>query len=408
MTASKIVYFDEAVAFGGALVVIASLCESLDRQRFDPVIVAAAPPVALLRKFRADDIKLAARPKFSYVEKAKWMKRFSGSTKLVRSVAVYLFSAAAAVINLPHYLRVLRFLTTERPALIHVNNSTTPLMAARLLGIPVVWHLHGVPPRMGFIDRWLMRRVDRYIAVSEYVADCARNLGYPADRLVTVWNPAPSIFRPMRDRDEVLRAYGVNPSRVVFTHVGRIVRWKGQYELLQAFRHMARSHPHLSVLFVGSDQEGYPSGYLKTLREYVVANALEPRVHFVGQIDDARELMAASDVVVHTSVEPEPFGLVITEAMSVGTPVVASSLGAAPELISHRVTGLLVDPRDINALVQTLVELVADSAIRAMLSRNATEWLSRQHTGDRYAQVIENIYTEVIAGGKRTRVIYGH
>ena len=95
------------------------------------------------------------------------------------------------------------------------------------------------------------------------------------------------------------------------------------------------------------------------------------RVLFAGFVDDIPSLLTDTDVVVHASVIPEPFGQVVLEGMAAGLPVVAAAAGGPLELIAHDVNGLLVPPGDRDALADQLRRLALDRALHAA-------WAKRQ------------------------------
>jgi glycosyltransferase involved in cell wall biosynthesis len=146
---------------------------------------------------------------------------------------------------------------------------------------------------------------------------------------------------------------GSAPVAAVF---GRIARWKGQDLLLRA----ASEIPNLRVWVVG---EAFFTGddhrYADELRELAASPALAGRVDFLGQRDDIPLLMQAADIIVHTSVAPEPFGRVVAEGMLSGRAVVASRAGGPAEMIRPGVTGWLFAPGDAGELASALRHVLA-------------------------------------------------
>jgi glycosyltransferase involved in cell wall biosynthesis len=136
---------------------------------------------------------------------------------------------------------------------------------------------------------------------------------------------------------------------------GRLAPWKGQHVLLAAIRELTG----VRALIVGDALFGE-----KNYRDELVALASSPelagRVRFLGHRDDVPQLMKAVDIVVHTSVEPEPFGRVIVEGMLAERPVIATVGGGVREIIADGVNGLLVPPNDPAALAAAIRALAAD------------------------------------------------
>jgi glycosyltransferase involved in cell wall biosynthesis len=105
---------------------------------------------------------------------------------------------------------------------------------------------------------------------------------------------------------------------------------------------------------------------------------LSDRVLFLGQRDDVPRLMQAVDVVVHPSVDPEPFGRTLVEAMLAGVPVIATDTGASAEILDGETTGTLVPPRRPDRLAAALSELLGNpDAYAARTDRARARALSR-------------------------------
>ena len=143
---------------------------------------------------------------------------------------------------------------------------------------------------------------------------------------------------------------------------GRISPWKGQHVLIEA---LARLDGAQAIL-VGDALFG-ETDYHRSLRARAASLGVEDRLHWLGFRDDIPRLMRSVDVVAHTSTAPEPFGRVIIEGMLARRLVVATSQGAAPELLG-RDYAYLVPPGDPAALAAALKPaLSADPARSAAL-----------------------------------------
>jgi glycosyltransferase involved in cell wall biosynthesis len=136
----------------------------------------------------------------------------------------------------------------------------------------------------------------------------------------------------------------------VIGHFSRLSPWKGQHVLLEALPQCPKD---TIALLVGDALFG-EQAYVQQLHQQVNALGLQNQVRFLGFKEDIPAIMAACDLVAHTSTAPEPFGRVIVEGVLCGKPVVASAAGGATELIEHGKTGWLTPPGDVDKLAEVI------------------------------------------------------
>jgi glycosyltransferase involved in cell wall biosynthesis len=138
---------------------------------------------------------------------------------------------------------------------------------------------------------------------------------------------------------------------------------------------------------------------LAQLKRVAAARGLTGSIGFTGRIDDIPSALRSLDIVVHASVEPEPFGLVIAEAMACGRPVVVSRSGGAAEIA--RDAAVFHSPGDARELADRLDELANDTALRASIAHagreNAMRLFSRQRLADTLVPIYESLGPNRIA-----------
>jgi glycosyltransferase involved in cell wall biosynthesis len=274
-------------------------------------------------------------------------------------------------------------------------------VAGKLANKPVVWHLHDILTAEDFsrAHRWLAvnlanRMVARVLANSKASAAAFAESGGQPRRVRVVYNgidPAP--FESVRPTEVDALREELNPARVPLVGVfGRLAPWKGQHVLLEALTHLPKVH----ALVVGEALFG-EYAYRKALLERAKALGVANRVRFLGFRQDIPRLMRLSDVVVHTSTAPEPFGRVIVEGMLARKPVMATRAGATVEIIEDGVNGVLVSPDDAKALGRALADLLADPARARALAEaghlSALERFSIQTMLESVAQNLQQVVT---------------
>ncbi len=184
-------------------------------------------------------------------------------------------------------------------------------------------------------------------------------------------------------------APGVSPRLIC---VASLFAKKGHRHLLEAFALVLRKHPRAGLLLAG---QGPEEGRLAALAQSL---GLVGNLFFAGYRPDARALIAASDLLVLSSIE-EGMPNVLLEAMAAGVPQVATTVGGCPEVIDEGVTGRLVPPRDPALMAERIDALLRDAALRQRMSSASRERFARLFTAARMAREHEALYDEVLGAG---------
>jgi glycosyltransferase involved in cell wall biosynthesis len=196
------------------------------------------------------------------------------------------------------------------------------------------------------------------------------------------------------ERAALRREYGLAPEDTAVAICSRLIPGKGHQVLLEATSRALERAPTLRVLIAGD-------GPLRGGLERCAGELPDGTVRFLGFVDEIPRLMKACDVLVFpTSPElDEGFGLAALEAMAAERPVVATRVGALPEVVEDGRTGILVDPRDAAALADALVQLATQPALRTELGRRGAERAAAEFGIARMVRRTLDVYREVAPGG---------
>ncbi len=163
--------------------------------------------------------------------------------------------------------------------------------------------------------------------------------------------------------------------------VGRLQQWKGQDRLLQA-QALLREHGHpLHLVIVGGDSYGLSPRYAASLPALIARLGLDDAVTLTGEVADATALIERFDVLVNAS-DPEPFGIVLIEAMAAGVPVVAVDAGGPRDIVEHARTGMLARSGEPADLAAALEPLLSSRALRRELGDAGRERFMRDYTDE--------------------------
>jgi glycosyltransferase involved in cell wall biosynthesis len=251
---------------------------------------------------------------------------------------------------------------------------------------PHVWHAREIVVQSDAalkLERFLARRfADRVVCMSQAIADQLD----PANVEVVRETVDPSEFRP--DLAGRFRARtGIPDDAPLAGAVGRLDTWKGFDVLLDAFDAAKARRADLHLVVAGGEVRGK-----EQLAVGLAARAERtPDVHWLGPRADVAELYADLDAFVLPSTEPEPYGIVVVEALASGTLVVVTDAGGAPEIVDHAApgSGTRVRPGDAAALADALVEVTP--ATTSATGRAARRSLQPPSEMDRFAEIFRQV-----------------
>jgi len=132
------------------------------------------------------------------------------------------------------------------------------------------------------------------------------------------------------------------------------------------------------------------------LRGLIQELKLESSVVLTGELEDTRLAYAAMDVFVLPSAQPEPFGGVVMEAMSMGVPVIATAIGGSLDQVADGVTGFLIPPSDPQALAEKIELLIRDPALRSRMAQAGPERIGQTFSLEGMVQRLERLYREIL------------
>lgn len=264
---------------------------------------------------------------------------------------------------------------------------------------PLVYHLHDIvsPDHFSATNRRIIitlanRCATLVIANSEATKEAFIAAGGDPNRVQVVYNGfQPDLYQRSASVRSRLRTELGLGDRLVVGHFSRLSPWKGQHVLVEA---LLRCPEHVVVLLVGDALFG-EQDYVVQLRRYVVRSGLTERVKFLGFRSDIPDLMAACDLIAHTSIAPEPFGRVIVEGMLCQRPVVAAAAGGATELIRHGETGWLTPAGDAQKLAEIILTCCNEPDRIEAIARVAQAEASQRFHLDTTNQQIEHLLQQV-------------
>ena len=370
----KIVQYTDSISYGGAEKSLFNLLKGLDSKIWEPILVYHANSgistfIDNVKKLNIQTIELPA------IETLSKFKLIELTIKCLRSINPSIFHA-----HLPWTLRcsdgiISSYLAGYKNIVITQHGyENTNISSSRKLDIQLIY------------ERLISILVKRYIAVSYGQVKLLKKAVLSADKVRVVRNGVYIEDFPnntIKNLSEFLKL-DRNKFRIILT-VARLDKLKGHTYLLDAVNKI----PDALFLFAGEGPER------KSLEERAREQNILDRVLFLGYREDIPELLNACDLFVLPSLQ-EGLPLTVLEAMASEKPVIATQIAGINEIITNGENGLLVSPRDGDALAEAIGTLLTNPNLSRDLAVSGKSLVSREFTAKRMVREVTDIYAELL------------
>ncbi len=329
-----------------------------------------------------------------YIQDGPYRDRYASFCDSMQQVPALDLEVRGALRRAPGLVPAVRAGVRTHPDVIYLHRFKPlpwALVTAGFTRAPVVCHLHGmVGLGTPSVNRQLGRFTSRFLCVSDFVRERFIAAGGDPGRTDVVLNGIDPGQYPRGGLDERAAAraeLGLPPSAPIVLFFGRVAAEKGVAVLVDAMARLHRADPTVELVLMGPYLD---DGY----RRELLGAAPGVTVHLLPMRTDVVTPLHAADVVVVPSVYEEPFGRTVIEAMSTGRPVVASSIGGIPEILTGELAGLLVRPGDAADLAVRLAEVIEWRTVRPELGVRCADHVARHFT---LASMVDGVEQRLVA-----------
>lgn len=284
-----------------------------------------------------------------------------------------------------------RRLPDGRPRVWHARRNVEMLggLVLRSLGAPLKLVFTSASQRQhkGW-TRFLIRRMDHVIATSQRTA---AYLTVPHS--VVMHGIDTAKFSPSADPAAAKAALGLDPAQHYAGCFGRVRHQKGTDVFVDAMIALLPAHPGWSAIIAGRATAQH-EGFERDLKQRVADAGLADRILFAGEHTDIERWYRVLSLFVAPQ-RWEGFGLTPLEAMATGVPVVATDVGAFPELVEEGVTGAIIPRGDVQAMVDAARGYMADDAVRGVTGQAALGHAQANFPLEREARQLIEIYARL-------------
>lgn len=375
---------------GGSYFLLLDLIRGLDRSRYEP-IVGFHRENYLMDQFRAAGAEVVLFDNLKPVD----FGALNGVLNPIKRLGnLYRGLYAQARVHA-------KYLREQRIDLVNLNNSMTRnhawMLAARQVGIPCITHEMGINKSYSFLSRYFGKRLDRIISLSRAICKAMLENGgidYPNVQVIHCGIDL-TRYQIKETPAQLRQKHNIPEGAPVIGVVGNIREWKGQETLVRATAILKKKYPDIRCVLVGdcgkADQE-YGDRLDRIAKELDVTGNII-KTGFQRNAIDYMELM---DVVTHTSIHPEPFGIVTLEAMSRSKPLVSTTIGGPAEVVVNGESGLLVDPGKPADLAGAVERFLSDPEYARLTGKRGYERMAMNFSMKQSIDKTMAVYAEVL------------
>lgn len=378
---TRIAYLDYSEVFAGAERVLHSIITSLDRSKYEPLLVFPYPREHQRRYNDLDCKKIHLAPSVKWwMGHWRWPHPLRGTDELARTI---------------WGIRLARLLKSEDVSILHVNllrpDCYRWLLPSYRAGIKVIGHfrsqsLEWVP------SADVQRLCDLVLCVSNYSRSRFLSKG-TFSRVETLYDSIDiSRFRPHNEQSRPLNTLGIPNHALLISSIGQLSPQKGHDTAIHAFARIADHFPSSVLLIAGS---GIMEHQLRNIIESFPE--IKDRIILTGkQIDIIQDVYSSSSLVLSLTNMGEAFGLVPYEAALSGAPCIAPAFGAVTEFLEDGVSGLLVDTRNVDAVAQKMEWALTHPTETARITDRACQIIRTRLNPSIMASNLDKAYSSLL------------
>ncbi|MDD5580259.1 MAG: glycosyltransferase family 4 protein [Methylobacter sp.] len=398
-----ILYVENGIGYGGAIICLRHLIRNLDRTRFEPMVITGRTGLDYQTIANEAEWKHIPDRRIDIVALRRKVENtfLPGKFPKLHFIINQLLARTDDMANfIPFLLQVLWTAKCFKADIIHANNeplcNRAALLAGKILRIPTVCHVRGDQDGSRLM-KWAYTLPDHFISVSNWVAKSMQEkLHIPPGKISVVYDGiALEKLDINADGKEFRKQFNIAADAFAVGLVGLLILWKGQELFLDAAKQLRDKIPNLKMFIIGGTPDDCAS-YEKMLRQRVVEEQLENIVVFTGHVSRMEPIYNGLNIVVSASIDPEPLGTMVIECMAMGRPLIGPDHGGAAEMVEHGKTGLLFEARCADSLAESILQFYTNPHLDHQLGKAARIKALETFSVHQHTQKIQRIYQHLL------------
>ena len=242
-----------------------------------------------------------------------------------------------------------------------------------------------------YLDSLLIRRANKIVAVSDEIVDAMMHRGIPSVKITVIDNGVDlQRFSNSQRNNNLRKSFGLNESNKIIGTIGSLTEEKGHIYLLEAARKVIDVVPECRFLIIGD------GGQRQFLQEKTAHLWLSEKILFAGSRKDVPEILSMLDAFVLPSIK-EGLPMALLEAMASKVPVIATSVGAIPNVIEDGINGLLIPPKNSDAISEAINKMLSNGDSAKEMELKGFEKVRDHYSSKQMAIKYLAVYKELLS-----------
>ena len=299
--------------------------------------------------------------------------------------------------NILAIYKLVKFIKKNRIDIVHTHSSVDSRVggiAGKISGIPVVRSRHISLPVSQSKLTWFqyMKLADKVITSGSFIKESlVRRNNMISKQIVSIPAGADEkIYSGDVVVEDIRLQFNLNERQFLVGMVSVLRSWKGHNYVIEAMRSLVKKVPNIQLLIVGDGPKK------QEILDLISKYSLERYITLTGHQENPVPFYKSMDLIILPSYEGEATSQTLPQAMLMNKPVISTDIGGLPEVVIHNDTGLVVPPKDSQAIVSAILELYSDEALRIKLAKNGRSHALKFFTFDKMVDSTYNVYTDLL------------
>ena len=290
-------------------------------------------------------------------------------------------------------IKICLIIKKEEISLIHCNDRVSTnyegIIASRIMRTNCIVHQRQYNSRLPLFFSFFSKYIVNYIAISNSIKLNLHNIGIPKNKITVIHNWVDD-QEIITERESIEK----NFSTFKILWLGRLVPWKGIETVIELAKQFNLLYPHFKFTIDVCGDFDFNDSYHVSILEKLNRDKVNDKIKIKGHKKFNRKLANQYNLFLHTSINPEPFGRVIIEAMSLGLPVVSYGTGGVLDIIEDGKNGILIDKQDIEQGAQKIYKIAKNKNLLYYFTTEARKQLKMKFIYKSIEEKLKNIYND--------------